>query len=324
MLQNSGLGNAISPLTSLTYTFRIPLLLIVTHRGEQGSLDEPQHQLMGEITKSLLRTVRVPFAPFPDTEGDVADELDKAVGSMATTGLPFALVMRRGGLEAYERRDAAERSRRECERFPGDPDAAPASMLRSEVVGRVADVVSPAAAIVATTGKTARELFSHADRPGNFYMVGSMGCAPSIGLGVALIQPERQVVVLDGDGAALMRLEAMAAVGHYAPENLVHVVVDNGVHDSTGGQTTVASTVRFDGIACATSYETAEQVACPATLAKSLERCLHSRGPHLIHALVQRGCAADLGRPTLAPVEAKKRFMRFLQQAPSHASMEGR
>jgi phosphonopyruvate decarboxylase len=162
--------------------------------------------------------------------------------------------------------------------------------------------------LIATTGKTGRELFELSDRPNHFYMVGSMGCASSLGLGVALYQPNKPVVVLDGDGAALMRLEAMVSVGHYHPPNLTHIILDNEVHDSTGGQQTLSSTVRFSEVALACGYQSACTYSDADDLASALTKASYNAGPHLIHLKIKAGSPAHLGRPTLTPAEIAARF----------------
>jgi len=318
LCQNSGLGNMVNPLTSLTYTFRIPLLLIVSHRGRPGLNDQPQHELMGRITETLLEVVNVVSAPFPQADDEVAPALDTAAEVMAETDLPYALVMPKGSVAKRElNADPAERkSPVPC--IQAESDREPAGMLRNEAVAITADSVSPETAIIATTGKTARELFYHNDRAGNFYVIGSMGCASSIALGSAISHPARRFVVLDGDGAALMRLEAMVSIGHYRPANLIHVILDNGVHDSTGGQPTLSDTVQFELVASACGYASAARASTPETYAKALARCTETAGPHMVHVPVLRGSDPNLGRPTVTPVEVKRRFMEFLQDSSSH------
>jgi phosphonopyruvate decarboxylase len=172
-------------------------------------------------------------------------------------------------------------------------------------------LVPDAAGVVATTGKCGRELFTLADRPQHLYQVGSMGGASAMGLGVAL-HTSRPVVVLDGDGAALMKLGNLATIGTHAPANLVHVVLDNGVHDSTGGQATVSANVDFAAVALACGY--ASGASCDSL--RGFEQALtatHDRaGPHLIHARIAPGSLAKLGRPTVTPPEVARRFQRFL------------
>jgi phosphonopyruvate decarboxylase len=309
MCQNSGLGNAVNPLTSLSFPFRIPTLLVVTWRGQPGIHDEPQHELMGQITGHLLETMRIPHRAFPETAGAVAPALDEAEGEMARSELPFAFVMAKDAV-----RDDGLDQKPPDARPPGarrdlrDHGPRPARIAMLE---RFLAVVPDAAAVIATTGKCGRELFTLADRAQHLYQVGSMGGASAMGLGVAL-NTSRPVVVLDGDGAALMKLGNLATIGSRAPANLVHVVLDNGVHDSTGGQATVSPSVDFAAVALACGYASGATCDSPDGFERALRETRSGPGPHLIHARIAPGSLAKLGRPTVGPAEVARRFRRFL------------
>ncbi|MGH8230034.1 MAG: phosphonopyruvate decarboxylase, partial [Steroidobacteraceae bacterium] len=264
MMQNSGLGNAVSPLTSLTWTFRLPQLLIVTWRGEPGLHDEPQHALMGPITPAMLETMEIAWESFPTQSAAIGPALERARASMADTGRPYALVMHKGSVAAAPRRPAAgaEESRaglggraaRTAELISRGvpPEARPS---RGEALRTVvAHTPVGSTAVLASTGHCGRELYAIADRPSQLYMVGSLGCVVPLALGLALARPDLRVVALDGDGAALMRLGAFATVGAYRPANLYHLLLDNGAHDSTGGQATVSASTSFAAIAAACGY----------------------------------------------------------------------
>jgi phosphonopyruvate decarboxylase len=309
MCQNSGLGNAVNPLTSLNHPFRIPTLLIVTWRGEPGLKDEPQHALMGPITPTLLDTIQVPHRPFPEAEDEVEARLAEAAETMEATGLPFALVMRKGSV-AEEGLDAAPMPVRR----PGslhDMRAGTALPTRIAVLERMLATLPDSAAVIATTGKAGRELFTLADRPQHLYQVGSMGCAGAMGLGTALAVG-RPVVVVDGDGAALMKLGTFATIGTYAPPNLVHLVLDNGTYDSTGGQMTVSASVDFAQVAAACGYANGFSCDDLGGFADVLQRALAGNGPHLIHMRIAPGSMAKLGRPAIPPPEVARRFRAFL------------
>jgi phosphonopyruvate decarboxylase len=163
--------------------------------------------------------------------------------------------------------------------------------------------------VVATTGYTGRELYATDDLPNQFYMVGSMGCAVSVGLGLAAVRPERRVIVLDGDGAALMRLGAFATVGYERPENLVHVVLDNGLHESTGGQSTVSRSIDFPGLAAACGYERVETVTAPDELAAALQQSTDQLT--FVHAPILPG-VPELPRPSITPAEVAARLRAHL------------
>jgi phosphonopyruvate decarboxylase len=311
MCQNSGLANAINPLTSLNAPFRIPTLLITTWRGQPGIGDEPQHVLMGQITHQLLSVIAVEHQDFPKAAVELATALRHAAARMAETGLPFAFVMERDsirddGLDLPTRRSPQLGSRDDFA-VSGEPPT------RAAVLERFLALVDPDAAVVATTGKCGRELFTLADRPQHLYQVGSMGCASGMGLGVALNVP-RPVVVLDGDGAALMKLGSFATIGAYAPSGLIHVVLDNGVHDSTGGQPTVSSSVDFSGVALACGYRYAVSCGTLDGFASAYRNAAAGPKPALVHARIAAGSMSKLGRPTIAPEDVARRFKAFLAQ----------
>ncbi|MBF0354883.1 MAG: phosphonopyruvate decarboxylase [Alphaproteobacteria bacterium] len=310
MCQNSGLGNAVNPLTSLNWPFRIPTLMIVTWRGQAGLKDEPQHELMGEITASLLDVLRVPHLPFPTQPDEIAKALDTARSSMAETGLPFAFIMAKDSVEE-ETLDQPQPSLSPPGGYSDFRSNGPKA-ARANLLERLLSAIPQSAAVVATTGKCGRELFTLADREQHLYQVGSMGGASAMGLGVAL-NANRPVVVLDGDGAALMKMGNVATIGAYRPSNLTHVIFDNGVHDSTGGQMTVSGSVDFAQVALASGYAHASSVDDALGFDKAFALALTTPGPHLIHARIAPGSMDKLGRPTVKPWEVARRFKAFLQ-----------
>jgi phosphonopyruvate decarboxylase len=312
MCQNSGLGNTVNPLTSLNFPFRIPTLLVVTWRGQPGLKDEPQHELMGQITGALLDTMRIGHAAFPKSEGEVAGALDRAESAMAESALPFAFIMEKDTVrdDGLDQKTPAPFKRGAVESLAKGG----ARPRRFDVLERLLAAVPDNAAIIATTGKCGRELFTLADRKQHLYQVGSMGCASAMGLGVAL-HADRPVVVLDGDGAALMKMGSLATIGAYRPGNLVHIVLDNGVHDSTGGQATVSSTVDFAEIAAACGYPRAWSCDDLNGFETAFKSALGQRGPGLIHMRIGPGSLDKLGRPTVKPHEVAQRFKEFLAGA---------
>jgi phosphonopyruvate decarboxylase len=305
MLQNSGLGNLVNPLASLTYVFKIPVLIIVTHRGEPGRRDEPQHVLMGRITTQLLDELAVEHAEFPASDDAIGARVDLAVAHMANTGLPFAFVLRKNTVDEYSPRPREAAQRRPMGRLltPTENAAIPS---RRDAIALIA-ASSADALIIATTGKTGRELFEYNDCPSHFYVVGSMGCASSLALGVAR-ETDARVVVLDGDGAALMRLEALASIGYQAPANLLHVVLDNESYESTGRQTTISSSVHFPEIGAACGYATSRSASGAAELRAALASTRAEPGPHLIHTRVGISTDPELGRPAVTPPDVAARF----------------
>ncbi len=309
MCQNSGLGNTINPLTSLNWPFRIPTLMLVTLRGEPGLNDEPQHELMGQITKQLLDDVRVANAPFPEKDESVGPALDKAIASMDERSLPFGFIVRKGTVAnetldevPVEAHPAGEHSDR-CEGGKRPK--------RYAVLERVVATAPKSAALIATTGFCGRELYMIDDRPQHLYQVGSMGCASAMGLGVAL-NVDRPVIVLDGDGAALMKMGSLATVGAQGPKNFIHILLDNGVHESTGGQATVSPGVAFTRVALACGYRTAAACDSLMGLESALLDALDRPGPHMIHIRLEPGTIDNLVRPTVKPPEVARRFRAFL------------
>lgn len=308
MFQNSGLGNAVNPLTSLTWTFRLPVLLIVTWRGEPGgAADEPQHELMGEITPRMIETMGIPWADFPVTADDIAPALDRACAWMREQQRPYAFIMHKGSV-ADTRLDAAVTG------IPGVSPATsrklPALATRREMLGALQKALGADDLVIATTGFTGRELYALDDRPSQLYMVGSMGCAMSFGLGLAVARPDRRVVVIDGDGALLMRMGALTTIGHERPPNLLHLLFDNGMHESTGGQATVAPDVDFCAVAAASGYPRVSVVNEAGELGASVAD--RSPGLRFVHVPLRPGVSKNLPRPTSAPYEVAARFRRHL------------
>ena len=309
MCQNSGLGNAVNPLTSLNYPFRIPSLLIVTWRGGPGIEDEPQHQLMGPITPDVLDVIRVPHGMFPASDNEIAPAIAAAKDKIRETDLPYAMIMEKGavrddGIGVSEPEKPAQGKRVDLR----GKSAPPGRVAAMEIL---LETVPENAAIVATTGFTGRELYTLADRDQHLYQVGSMGCAAGMGIGVA-VNVDNPVYVLDGDGAALMKLGTMATAGAYRPENFIHIVFDNGTYESTGGQPTVAPTVDFASVAIACGYRSASVCDSIDGFAEALKLAGEGQGPSLIHMRVGRGTIDGLGRPRIAPEDVARRFKAFL------------
>lgn len=309
MCQNSGLGNAVNPLTSLNYPFRIATLFIATWRGQPGLKDEPQHELMGRVMADILDIIGIRHRPFPEQSKDVEPAFAEAEAAMAETGLPFAFVMAKGSVaKSGLHQTPVEKRPPGARRDLGSGGTPP---TRAETLGVFLGVVPEEAGVVATTGYCGRELFTLADRPQHLYQVGSMGCATGMGLGIAL-NTKRPVAVLDGDGAALMKMGTMASIGAYHPPNLVHVLLDNASHESTGGQMTVSPVVDFPQVALACGYAAAYACDSLAGFEEAVRAAFAAKGPSLVHMKIQPGSMKDLGRPTVAPRDVARRFKAFL------------
>ncbi len=316
MMQNSGLGNAVSPLTSLNHVFKIPVLIIATHRGAPGVHDEPQHELTGKITGGLFDIMQIPWSVFPDTEEKIRPALEQAVELMLRNRRPYAFIMEKGTVAPHVLRTGpairGQKTAGELRTF-FNHDKQPAS--RSDALLRIVENTSEEnTVIIATTGYTGRELFAIKDRNNHLYMVGSMGCAASLGLGLSLAKPDLKILVIDGDGAALMRMGNFATAGHYANGNLIHILLDNEVHDSTGAQATVSAGVDFAAIARACSYPLAYR-GNDLLLLDELLKGGHPHGPQFGHLKIRPGTIDSLPRPDIAPKQVLQRLMYHINSA---------
>ena len=306
LLQNSGLGNCVNPLTSLSATFGIPLLLMVSHRGEDGS-DAPQHELMGEVTYGLLKTLRIPTYTLPTDDDGAERTLAEALTEARRSSRPVALVVGKGTFGSFD----GDPRPAEAAPSPTSPETLPGprvTVTREAALRALVDVLDDRDLVVSTTGMTSRELFAIKDRPGTFYMVGSMGCAASIGLGVARCAVGRKVVVIDGDGALLMKLGTTATIGHYRPEGLVHVVLDNGTYETTGGQPTTSASVAFEQIAAGAGYARSLVVNDPTALARVVAEFVPGQGPLFVTLAIESGHMPGVGRVGRTPFEIRDAF----------------
>ncbi len=310
MMQNSGLGNAVSPLTSLNHVFRIPVLLVVTLRGEPGKPDEPQHELMGQITPELLETMRIPWSWFPDRDEDVEDVLHTAIAHMDSTGRPYALIMKKGMVAPYPLGQVSEFEKTRVSNGDTINNEEPESPSRHDVLKElVACTLAEETVLIASTGFNGRELYAIEDRPNQLYMVGSMGCAASLGLGLSLVRPDKKVVVIDGDGATLMRMGNIATVGAYGGDNFYHLMLDNRVHESTGGQATVSSAIDFQAVAMACGYKGVLHLEQDSG---GVESFLQAKAPAFMSVVTSRGVPEGLPRPSVKPAEVARRLMEHL------------
>lgn len=312
MFQNSGLGNAVNPLTSLNYPFQIPTLVICTWRAGPGLEDEPQHELMGEITPDLFEVMRIPYNLFPAQDDLVGSMLDDAKAQMHESQLPCAFIMQKGDVADQDLQDTSSPMHVEKGAY-SDSRLDGILPSRYSALESMLDVVPEDAGIIVTTGKSGRELFTIADRRQHLYQVGSMGCAAGMGLGVAL-NTDKPIIVVDGDGALMMKMGSLTTVGAYGPKNLVHLVLDNGTYDSTGGQPTVSAGVDFASIAVASGYRKGIRVNDLESFKSALLSALAEDGPTLIHMNIAAGSLSKLGRPTVKPPEVARRFKAFLAE----------
>jgi phosphonopyruvate decarboxylase len=300
----------VNPLTSLNMIFKIPVLVIATLRGEPGGpADEPQHDLMGKITTGLFELMQIPWEYFPQQESEIASVLERAVTHMTRVRTPYALVMKKDSVESYKLQTKA--SPRPLPAMAADTTPWAKDLpSRTDVLRVVQKAARPNDALVATTGYTGRELYALEDKQNQIYMVGSMGCASSFGLGIAWAKPDKRAVVLDGDGAALMRLGALATLGYERPKNLLHILLDNEAHDSTGGQSTVSHSVDCVTIAKACGYPKAIRVASLEELGNVV--AADHDALTFVHVKTKPGAPKDLPRPTVTPLEVGDRLRQWL------------
>ena len=320
LCQNSGLGNTVNAMTSLAAPFEIPLLILTSWRGEAGLADEPQHTMMGEITPSLLDLLKIPWAHLPSNPATLAADFSATQRKMAKGGRSFAYIVRKGDIAPDEllvpcnRNRSVKMSHEPTNNRGFNPPKKNNLMSRTAALEAILGKAPASTAIFATTGKTSRELYAIADRPSNFYVIGAMGHASAIGAGTALGLPQQPVIIIDGDGAALMKLGNLTTIGRYQPSNLLHIVLDNNVHDSTGGQRTASHTTNFLAIAAAVGYQNTAAAHCPDSVNDAVALLSTSPGPNLLYVTIASGSPRELGRPNLSPIELKDRFMSFLQE----------
>ena len=308
-MQNSGEGNIINPLASLTdpEVYNIPVLLLIGWRGRPGVHDEPQHVKQGKVTTGLLNTMGINFDVLSKEEDKAEKQIDKAVAALKNKDV-YALVIEKDTFEDYKLQNVEKND---------------LTMSREEAIQTVAAALGEKDCIVSTTGMISRELFEYraAMNQGHerdFLTVGSMGHASQIALGIAMAKPDRTVWCFDGDGAAIMHMGSMAIVANKAPKNYVHVVFNNGAHDSVGGQPTVGLKIDLPAVAKAVGYKAAISVASKEELEKELST-LNSQlstvgGPVLLEVKVKKGNRKDLGRPTTTPIQNKEALMTFLEK----------
>jgi phosphonopyruvate decarboxylase len=312
MFQNSGFGNTVNPITSLNMIAKIPVLVITTLRGEPGGAhDEPQHELMGQITGGLFDLMQVPWEYFPTEDSQVAGVIERAVAHMDKTHTPYGLVMKKDSVADHKLKSKPQP--KGIAPFAVAPWSYAESLpTRREVLAAVQKAERATDALVATTGFTGRSLYALDDRANQLYMVGSMGCASTFGLGLAWAQPQRRVIVLDGDGAVLMRMSALATLGYERPKNLLHIVIDNEVHDSTGGQSTVSHSIDFAGVAAACGYTRVIR----AHSAAEVEEIVRSQPDELtfVHVKTAPGESGSLPRPKETPAQVADRMRAWLKE----------
>lgn len=305
-MQNSGIGNAVNPLMSLAdeKVYSIPVLLIIGWRGEPGVHDEPQHVKQGEVTLPLLDAMQIPYMVLPDEDDEALTAVQIMVNDCKKLSKPHAIVIRKNTFGKYKLRKDAEND------YP---------LSREEALTRLVKAIGVDSMVVSTTGKLSRELFELRETLGqchgnDFLTVGSMGHSSSIALGIALDKPGRKIYCFDGDGAFIMHMGAISNIGSLAPKNFVHVVFNNGAHESVGAQPTLGFCIDICSIAKACGYREAFTVTTEEEFTALSDRINTLEGPAMIELRVRIDSRDNLGRPTTTPIENKEAFMKNLEK----------
>lgn len=310
-MQNSGFGNAVNPLISLAdrEIYGIPMVLLIGWRGQPGVKDEPQHVKQGRVMTAMLDAMEIPWSVLPKEQVEAEGALSKAVEAALADARPYALLVEK---DSFQKAGAAPAERRERERsLPS----------REQALVALMEAIGDEAVQVSTTGMLSRELFEYRLRPGNkqgerdFLTVGGMGHCSAIALGIAYRERQREVWCLDGDGALLMHMGSLPVIAQTAPQNFFHVVFNNGVHDSVGGQPTAAASLCLSDFARASGYRGAFSTDELDGLHDRVAELREVGGPALLELRVRPGNRADIGRPTSTPQQAKQALMRALGAA---------
>lgn len=304
-MQNSGEGNMVNPLLSIADpdVYSIPMLIVIGWRGEPGVHDEPQHVKQGKVTCDLLDAMKVPYEVLSDNEADLPAQFEKAYKYIKENNAQYAFVIRKGTFDEYKL----------VNNIPVE-----GKMSREEAIEKIMLEADDKTVFISTTGMISRELYELRDKHGqnhdrDFLTVGGMGHASQIALGVALQKKDHQIYCLDGDGASIMQMGGMATIGSRKPSNYVHFVLNNGAHDSVGGQPTVGRQIDLCVIAEGCGYENVVKVETPEELDAVLHDSETKEKLTFVEVLVKKGARKDLGRPKSTPQENKKALMEFLK-----------
>ena len=302
-LQNSGLGNTVNPLLSLAdpEVYSIPMILMIGWRGEPGVADEPQHSKQGRIQNAMLDAMEVPYFILNSETDDVPDFVSNVTERARELSGPVAIVVKKNTFEEFS---SVEGDESEYE------------LSREEAIHHILDSLSEKEIVVSTTGKPSREVYEYRVAKGqghqnDFLTVGSMGHTSQIALGIAL-NTDRKVICLDGDGSLIMHMGSLSINGSNAPENFKHVVLNNGAHDSVGGQPTIGFEISIPEIANGCGYKDVYTASDASELENLLDDFLKSAGPSLLEVRIKKGARSDLGRPESTPVQNKMELMKFL------------
>ena len=305
-MQNSGLGNAVNPLLSLCDpdVYSIPLLVMIGWRGEPGVKDEPQHVTQGRVQIELLEALGLPYEIISKDDDQFYKKISNVIEIAKNENRPVVLLIKKGTFEKYKTEIIQPDDQR---------------MNREEALEIILENLDDNSIIVSTTGKTSREIFEIREKRGqtheqDFLTVGSMGHCSSIALGIALAKPHREVVCIDGDGAMLMHLGSLTSIASMKPKNFRHILMNNEVHESVGGQETAAKNLDLSAIVEAVGSSKVFKAATPNDLKTNITNFITCSGPSFLEVKIKPGSREDLGRPTVKPADNKENFMKFLNK----------
>ncbi|MFK7911771.1 MAG: phosphonopyruvate decarboxylase [Akkermansiaceae bacterium] len=306
-MQNSGLGNAVNPLLSLAdrNAYSIPMLLMIGWRGEPGVKDEPQHMKQGEVTLELLDVMGIPYAVLPNTDDEAHSVLQKMMAMAKDLQQPVAVVVRKNTFAQYDQQTE---------------EAAYSDLIlsREEALEIVLAEIDGGDVVVGTTGMISREIYecrvkNKQVHSRDFLTVGSMGHCSQIAMGIAMSNNEKKVYCIDGDGSVIMHMGSLGVIGQYKGGNLIHIVINNGKHDSVGGQPTVGFDIDIPAVAKACCYQESVCVDTEEGIRQEIAKLREAGGTALLEIRVLPGARPDLGRPIGKPIENKHMFMDFLR-----------
>lgn len=305
-MQNSGIGNAVNPLLSLASpeVYSIPMIVMIGWRGEPDRKDEPQHMLQGQIMPQFLNSMNIPWFELSPKTKDSGKVIKEAIAGMTKSSCPVVILVKKNTFEDYNSKNLT-------------PSL---NLLSREVAIQIlAKNLNSNDLIVSTTGMASRELYEYRQSSGgilgeDFLTVGSMGHASSIAAGIALGRPEKKVICIDGDGALLMHMGAVGVIGQSNLPNFIHIVLNNGAHDSVGGQPTVGLDINLPKIAKACGYKVTSSVSEERDIIDELLRMNGEKGPSFLEVIIGKGSRPNLGRPISTPLENKQSFMKKVEE----------
>jgi phosphonopyruvate decarboxylase len=303
--QNSGLGNVVNPILSLAdrEVYSIPMILLIGWRGEPGLKDEPQHIKQGRVQNSLLDAMEIPYLIIGPDETDLNTKVQSIVSSAITLSKPVAIIVKKGTFSDYQVKT----------------DDLDSEITREEAISSILDSLNGNEVVVSTTGMPSRELYEQrlirkAGNNKDFLTVGGMGHCSQIALGISL-NSKKKVICIDGDGAVLMHMGSLPIIGQYGSSNFIHIILNNGAHDSVGGQPTIGGKISFTSIAISSGYKQTFVIKTSDEIQKVIGNVINGgHGPILVEIIIKKGNRVDLGRPKSSPIDNKNELMTYLKE----------